>query len=78
MEGSQSAKKMIRVLRKSFDCKGVANTARRTFAHSWWRNYLKVMDFMPKCAAPAHPCIPAPAHVYGLRPRMYTHTAHVA
>jgi hypothetical protein len=53
------------MLEKSHDIKGVGNTDKRAFAAHWWRDWLMVMDYMPKCAPPTHPS-PTPAHVYGL------------
>jgi hypothetical protein len=72
-ESTRAATKMLKVLKKSYDIKGVGNTDKRAFAAHWWKQWLMVMDFMPKCAPPPHPT-PALPLMYLVCP---TYIAHV-
>lgn len=69
MENERQAKKMLNVLKQSYDITGVARNDKRSFAAVWWKEWLMVMDFMPKCTPPAHPS-PTPANACGL---LHTH-----
>ena len=69
MKSKKDAKKMLKLLKQSYDIKGVGTTEKRAFAACWWKEWLMVMDFMPKCAPPAHQS-PTPTHACGL---LHTH-----
>ena len=57
MKSKKDAKKMLKLLKQSYDIKGIGTTDKRAFAACWWRDWLMVMDFMPKWRLPP---IPAP------------------